>query len=378
MYKASFIIAAILMFTSIVTGQTKTQEKMRTTIGGYGQIDMNYPLDEDQSNASLDVHRVVLLLAHRFSDKVSLVTEIEFEHVREVYIEQAYLDYHIKPWLTFRGGLVLIPMGIINLYHESATFHSVERPLIDSYVAPTTWREIGAGFTGKFLDPGLQYTVYVVNGFLSYDGAGKIGGEKAFRGGRQKGAESIMNSPNFTGRLEYFGIPGFQLGFSLYSGRTQSTLFSDLGNSQSEARADSSVVSMSMMGLDARYDNGPWQFRAQGYYSTVANSAEYNAFTGRDMGSSMYGYYLEAAYDVLHTNRKDCGELFPYLRFSGFDTHNTTESLPENPAYKANAITAGLNFKPGPGTAFKIGYQKINFDDDKNSDMFQAGVAFSF
>ena len=45
---------------------------------------------------------------------------------------------------------MLVPMGIVNEYHEPTTFNGVERPSMDKSIVPTTWREIGAGVTGKF------------------------------------------------------------------------------------------------------------------------------------------------------------------------------------------------------------------------------------
>lgn len=374
------LFSMVLGFLALqLWGQSNDVSENKTSINGYGQVDLNTPLSGDEKNADLDVHRVVLLFSHRFSDKVSLVTEVEFEHVKEVYIEQAYLDYHLKPWLTFRGGLVLIPMGVINLYHESATFHSVERPLIDAYISPTTWREIGAGFTGKFLSQGIQYSAYLVNGFKSYDNGGIIGGAKAFRSGRQKGAESIMTHPNLAARIEYFKIKGLQLGLSGYFGKTQSSMYDELGeDSWKEAQADSTIVGLCMFGFDLRYQRGPWQFKGQVYQSSVKNTEEYNSFTGQNMGSALYGYYAELSYDILHSSQGDAGSLFPYLRFSMYDTHQKTKGFERDAAYRGQVLTTGLNFMPDPGTAFKIGYQWTKLGNDHESQTLQAGVAFTF
>ena len=45
------------------------------------------------------------------------------EHVRELYVEQAFVQHNINPFLNFRAGLLLIPMGIVNEYHEPTTFN---------------------------------------------------------------------------------------------------------------------------------------------------------------------------------------------------------------------------------------------------------------
>ena len=70
-------------------------------------------------------------------------------------------------------GLMLVPMGYVNEYHEPPVFYGVERPQIDHDLVPTTWRELGIGVTGKFDNISLRYQAYIFNGFISYkDGEG--------------------------------------------------------------------------------------------------------------------------------------------------------------------------------------------------------------
>ena len=49
----------------------------------------------------------------------------------------------------------------------------------------------------------MKYQAYIVNGFNGYDGTPRLSGSNGLRKGRQKGAESFMSSPNFTGRVDY-------------------------------------------------------------------------------------------------------------------------------------------------------------------------------
>jgi hypothetical protein len=120
------------------------------SIGGYGEVHYNQQISgNERYNGKMDVHRMVLFFGYQFNEKTSFVTEIEYEHVKELYVEQAFLNYNIKPNTSIRGGLMLVPMGIINEYHEPTTFNGVERPSVDKYIVPTTWREIGVGVTGR-------------------------------------------------------------------------------------------------------------------------------------------------------------------------------------------------------------------------------------
>lgn len=353
------------------------------TIGGYAQIDYNQPLNIPGSyNGNLDVHRLVLLFGYRFNERTNFVTEIEFEHVSEVYVEQAFLQYKITNPIQFRAGLLLTPMGIINEYHEPTTYNGVERPVIDHVLTPTTWRELGAGFTGNVIEASLRYQAYIMNGFKSYDEGAKLSGKNGFRSGRQKGAESFITYPNFAGKVEYYGIRGLNIGLSGYFGKTSSSLYDE---DVLQATKDSSVVGISMVGLDARYIIKGLQLRGQFYYSDIANTKQYNEFTAdegivNDLGSAMYGYYVEAGYDVFQSMDKISSQLIPFVRYSQYDKHaSTMPGLDANSSYKANIITSGIGWKITPGSILKADVQFIKTDDaDEYLATFNAGVGIMF
>jgi hypothetical protein len=375
MKKLSWKIAVVLMgmFLSAInlTGQEQlnTAERMmqdedRLTVGGYAQIDYNQPVGGGTYNSGgLDVHRMVLMFGYKFNEKVQFISEVEFEHVKEVYVEQAFLQYEILPWLKFRGGLMLIPMGIINEFHEPSTFNGVERPNLDKYIVPTTWREIGAGFTGVFPSAALSYQFYLTNGFKSYDDGPTLSGSNGFRKGRQKGAESFMNAPNLAFKVNYFGVTGLQLGLSTYSGRSQTSLYHGVDKSDANAIAvvDSSIVALTMLGADARYNRGGLQARAQLNYGWVSNSGTYNEFTGSDLGSVLSGWYAEVAYNLLHSVERFKSELIPFVRFEQYNTHASVEGTTiSNPALNRSDFTLGLGWKMVRGAMLKLDYQRFN------------------
>ena len=365
------------------TADRMMEEEDRLTIGGYGQIDFNQPIENGTThNAGLDVHRMVLMFGYKFNEKTQFISEVEFEHVKEVFVEQAFLQYEITPWLKFRGGLMLIPMGIINEVHEPSAFNGVERPNLDKYIVPSTWREIGAGFAGVFPASSISYQLYVVNGFNGYDGAATLSGANGFRKGRQKGAESYMSAPNLTFKLNYFGFSGLQLGLSGYTGNTQSTLYDGLHKSDSDAftRADSSVVGLSMMGMDARYSLKGFQLKAQLNYGKVSNSSMYNEFTGSDLGSNMLGWYGEIAYDLFHAADRFETGLIPFIRFEQYHTHaSVSEGIVLNEAYNRSDLTFGLGWKIEAGAMLKLDYQIFhNRATNSSNQQLNAGVAVWF
>lgn len=360
----------------------------KLVIGGYGEVHYNQPLEDDvRINGELDVHRMVILFGYNFNEKTRFVTELEFEHVEEVYVEQAFLQYKLNNYINFRGGLMLVPMGIINEYHEPTNFNGVERPLIDKYLSPTTWREIGFGITGSVLPATLKYQAYIMNGFNGYDGSAKISGKNGFRNGRQKGAESYISSPNFTAKVEYYGIRGLNLGLSGYWGKTQSTLYNGIVKNDNDAfaTADSSVIGISMIGIDTRYNLKGLQIRGQFYYASLSNSKQYNVFTANsngtlnDVGSSMVGYYAEVGYNVFHSIKTSI-QLVPFVRYEFLNTHNSVEKIiSKNLTYKKTAITTGLSLKLTQGAVAKVDMQLVkSVADDKSAKTFNAGIGIMF
>ena len=394
--------SALLLSAMFLNAQTLEQEKAtyqnladqllssksKLTIGGYGEVHYHQPLNSDvRQNGELDVHRMVMLFGYQFSERTQFVSELEFEHVSEVYVEQAFLQHKINKSINFRGGLLLIPMGIVNEYHEPTTFNGVERPLVDNKIAPTTWREIGFGLAGNIQPASLKYQAYVVNGFNGYDGTAKLNGKSGLRSGRQKGASSYISSPNFTGKVEYYGIRGLNIGLSGYFGDTQSKLYNGIAkdNDAALAKADSSVVGISMIGLDARYNLKGLQLRGQLYSVSLSNTNEYNRFTGKnkttpnDLGSRMSGYYVEAGYNVFRHFEKVKTELVPFVRLEGYDTHADVESnITRNQSYKNSVVTAGLTLKLAQGAVLKTDMQWVKPDGGSTTKVFSAGLGVMF
>ncbi|TAL63252.1 MAG: hypothetical protein EPN85_00585 [Bacteroidetes bacterium] len=355
-------------------------------IGAYGQLDFNQQFgDTARHNGILDVHRMVIFMGYKFNNRTHFVTEFEFEHVNEVLVEQAFLNYKLARWVDIRAGLMLIPMGIINEYHEPTTFNGSLRPNLDNKIVPSTWREIGAGFTGKIDNASLKYQLYVMNGFNGYDTGGKFKGDDGLRGGRQKGIKSYMTSPDISAKLDYFGVKGLKLGAAIYSGASESKLFEGLWKEDTlqnkQAKADSSVVEIMMMGFDARYEWKGIEARAQYIIANLSNTEEYNKLTGKDLGSSMSGYYFEAGYNVLRLCKKTENKLIIFARYENYNTHASVESgTAKNDAYNRTDITAGIGFKVANGAVFKADYQNMSNAKSGSTpkNMFNMGVGIWF
>ena len=344
------------------------------TVGAYGELTYNQP---ESANGELDVQRLVLLFGYKFNDKTQFVTELEMEHTVEVFVEQAFVNYNVGQNVSLRGGLMLVPFGIINEFHEPTTFNGVERPSVDNVIIPTTWRELGVGVTGRFNDLSLGYQAYIFNGFksTSFDGSGGVNGalqgSSGLRGGRQKAIQSTVDSPTLSIKFDYYGIPGLRLGLSGYFGDTQAE--DDVEN------IDGANIGISMIGLDARYAYQRFTARGQFVHGSLSGTEAYNNLTGNQLGSELQGWYLEAGYNLLPQEKAQ--RLFAFARYEQYDTHaNTAGALQRNDAYNRNDLTTGLSYHIAPGVVLKGDYQfrdnAVSGGDVANRLNFGIGVWF--
>ena len=92
------------------------------SIEGYGELHFNIPEVPETGNpapvqgdpATADFHRMALGFSYQYTDRVSLHAELDFEHAaQDIELEFAYIDFLVNPWLTIRGGAVLLPICLL-------------------------------------------------------------------------------------------------------------------------------------------------------------------------------------------------------------------------------------------------------------------------
>ena len=202
-------------------------------IGGYGElVYRNFAARlENGSRSQLadeaDLQRAVLYFGYKFNDRFLFNSEVEFEHAvtasdkdGETEVEFAYGDYLWKPQANFRAGVVLMPVGLLNEYHEPTVFLGVRRNGVETAIIPTTWREAGFGLYGE-AGP-WRYRTYLTNGLdasrFAADGLGEGSGE---------GSHAKAEDPAWVGRLDFTGVPGLLAGGSAFTGDTGQGLRDD-------------------------------------------------------------------------------------------------------------------------------------------------------
>ncbi|MBM2839562.1 MAG: hypothetical protein HW412_90 [Bacteroidetes bacterium] len=370
-----FLRSALVLGVVVLLSSTSalSQGEPRTTVGGYGELHYNEP--DGSRRGMLDFHRFVLYFGHSFNDKLSFHSELELEHTKleagsseggEIAIEQAFLDYSIHRSFGVRAGIMLPPVGIINLYHEPPTFHGVERPSVDRVIIPSTWRESGAGVYGNITDE-FKYQAYVMAGLM----AEGFNASNGVRGGRQKAFESNPANPSFTGRLDYAPVLGLQLGASFFVGG-------------SAADEDSiGTANVAMWSADARYTLDNLQLRAVGAIATIGDADKINAQFGKNVADRIFGYYIEGAYNFLPFICSESEqELFAFARYEKYNTQAATTGFTALKQYDRNDVLVGLTYKPTYNTAFKFDYtfmnNELNSGSFKNTRQLNLGIGYYF
>ncbi|MDA1313416.1 MAG: hypothetical protein O2968_08795 [Acidobacteria bacterium] len=334
--------------TDVTRSSREYSTETRMPFSGYMDSHFNKP---EGDPAVADFHRFVLLFGHSFSDRIQFWSELELEHALveggeptgELELEQAYLDFLIKPWLNFRSGIMLAPVGLINERHEPPTFNGVERPFVDTVILPTTWFEPGAGVFGD-LGGGFVYKAYM----MAPLNASNFNAEDGIRDGRQKAFESIAQNPAITGRLEYHGLPGLSLGGSFWTGKSG---FATPGINPR----------VNVFEIDGRFSVSRFDFRGEWANVNLDQTERLNSLLQRTSGVNpniaerMRGFYAEGAYHLLPLRQRY--DLVAFSRYENFDTQSRmARGFVPLKEFDRDALVTGLTFFPEPDIALKFDY----------------------
>ena len=344
------------------------------SLGGYGEANYQTFVDDQDNNEkdNADFERLVLYVGYKFTDNILFNSEIEFEHSStdkngSVSVEFAALDFFIDPIANVRAGMVLMPMGFVNLIHEPPFYFGNNRPEVERTIIPSTWREIGVGLFGELL-PGLTYTSYVVNG-LDAKGFSSSG----IRGGRQKGSKAKAEDLAFVGRVNYVPaqLPGVTFGASAY-----------LGNSGQNQDFDGQEVDAFTQLYEAHLE---WkyrglEFRTLGSWGLIDDAAALSAEKGEVIGEENYGWYAEVGYDVLPHIFPETGQyLAPFFRYEKMDTVASAPTGWADDLTKDREIfQVGLQYKPIPNVVIKADYRNFDSKGGDLPDDFNLGLGFIF
>jgi hypothetical protein len=338
-------------------------------IGGYGEA--LYKHFDEGSNDSIDALRTVLYFGYRFDERWLFDSEIEVEHASvgedndgEVSAEFAFLDGRMGEHWHLRTGLVLVPMGITNERHEPTAFLSANRPFVERYVLPTTWRELGVGAWGEAGD--FDWRAYVINGF---DARGFEDG--GLRDGKQDGSEALAEDFAFVARGDWHASDALDLGASVYHGNSgQGQVGADVATTIFEAHGEFRAGGLALRALFA-----------QAELDDVADLNAALGFVGADsVGETIRGGYLEVGYDLGALAMCETDEsLTPFVRFETYDTQAEVPSgFSSDPENDVEVLTYGIAYKPNANIVFKLDFNDFDNDAGTAVDQFDVSLGFSF
>ena len=341
-----------------------------TSIGGYGEITYSNFKNDTEYPATADLRRFVIFLGHRFNDKMSFFSELEVEHGvtgqgdnGEVELEQAYINYKFNDAANLKAGLFLIPLGLLNEYHESPVFYGVNRNEIETRIIPTTWREGGIGFFGR-TDNGFGYDVGVTTGF----DAGKID-KPAFgvRSGHQELQLAHAADLSVYGSVKYTGQPGLLLGAGVFTGNTGQN-----GASNTDLRNVNARLILTE--VHARYQVNRFDFQALYAGGSLGDSDKVSAAIGIAAPKSLKGGYVQTAYHAWTDGEMDFA---PFIRLEKFDINQNISSgfAPDDKGHD-RITTVGFSFKPTNEVALKADYQ--HYQKNNGYSSINLGLGYMF
>ena len=335
-----------------------TGSTTRTTIGGYGEFE--YTDVEGPGGRSFDFHRFVLFFGHHFNDQIRFHSDVEIEHAEVVEMEQAFIGYEVIDGLEVRAGLQLVPVGLTNLLHEPSLYHGAIRPRVDKVIIPTTWRELAGGL---YWSPNDWLTVegYIMSSLAATGFSDSSG----IRSGRQAVSKALGNDIAFAARASVEPVLGLTLALSGYLGWADQ---GEIGES----------VQVSIVEADVRYVGHGIEARAELASISVGESEAVSAAVGDTVGSQMFGWFVEAGYDVLDS--LDCTHaIIPFARFEQYNTHASVEgALTANDDFDRSDLTFGLTYRPIRTVSLKFDYTLADSAGEDIDDQWDLGLGWMF
>ena len=350
-----------------------------TNIVGYGEV--GYGKFRQSGNATADLQRFVFGFNHRFDERLTLHSEVEFEHAivskddhGEAEIEQAWLNCKMSDAVNLKGGLFLIPLGILNETHEPPSYYGVMRNQVETRIIPTTWRELGAGVHG-IVGEGIRYDVGITTNFDS----GKLDDPTTgIRSAHQEG--QLANARNLAvyGALNY-RRPGLLVGGGVFTGDTGQN-----GASNPALRGVSARLTLwdvhaqyRVAGLDlqALYAAGSLGDSDKLNAAILANATA-NGTTPFAAPKTIRGGFVQAAY---HSYKRGNFDVAPFVRYERIDIKQQEDPANgqlQDPNNIERIKTFGVNFWVHPQVVLKADVQRYAID--KSQDRLDLGLGFMF
>ena len=373
---------------------------------GYGEVYYTDPV-HDRNRAQADLARAVFGIGYSFDSRTEFNSEYEVEHAvasssdpGEFEVEQFYVDRQINDAVTVRGGLFLMPFGLLNEHHEPTNFYGVQRNFVETLIIPSTWREGGFNFHGD-TQSGFGWNAGLTTGFnlSKWDFAPEFPqyttaleledtGSAPLQSTHQELALANAHDLSQYVALSYFGVPGLTVGGAVSTGKAASVPAppnAPIAGSQRVTLWEGHVRwTPDRFDLSALY--------ARGTISNLAGTNASNPGSPNPIPSSFYGYYVQGAYDVWQHGEY---RVSPFARWEVYNMGASYEGTPGPviptgqipltgapgdyglwPRNQDRVWTIGANLYATPHVVLKLDYQ--HFMINNGFTRFDLGLGLNF
>jgi len=329
-----------------------------TVLSGYGQVKAEY--DFRLKTATANLTRNVLFVGHKFNNRIYFFSELELENAKvsggtpsgEISMEQLFLKFSLNRDMYLQAGLFIPRIGITNENHLPTTFNGNDRPFVETFVIPATWREIGVGLYGRVRSlPGFNYSFAIMNGL---NAKGFVNGS-GIREGRQEGSNATAANLAVTGSILYY-VKSWRLQTSGYYGGSAGVTKRVADSLQLQSGAFGTPVALAE--VDAQYHQNGLAFKALATVVSLPNAFEINRAYANNTPSTMVGYYAELGYNFYQLINPDVRKNLTFFvreEFMDLNYRVPSNGIKNGINHKTYTVT-GITFQPVNGVIVKMDY----------------------
>ncbi len=329
-----------------------------TLVSGYGEVKVSF--DQRLGTGTANLTRNVLFLGHRFNQRITFFSEWELENASvqggkfsgEFSMEQLFVKFDLSRTIYLTGGLFIPRVGIINENHLPTTFNGNDRPFVEQFIIPATWREIGLGLYGRSdRIPGLNWSLALQNGLH----AGSFEHGSGIRGGRGEGSNASAANLGISGALLYYW-KDFRFQTSAYYGGAAGLTQREADSLQLDYGAFGTPVRL--VEANAQYLGDGLRVKVLAAQVDIPEARRINQAYASNTPERMYGTYAEVGYDLWTLIKPEQKrDLIAFVRYERLDMNAI---IPGNgiddPSLDRSYIVAGISYLPVTGVSVKADY----------------------
>lgn len=356
-------------FRALLEGQLSIYDQMKkkTHVGGY----MNGGFEDfEDRDPEFSFQRFSIVLAAQPHEYAKIIADIGFEYEdgeKEALVKINKLNISVilnENWgekFIMRHGIIVVPFGDYNENYKETLRDFADRPLVAMIVVPTTWSDVGSGFSSELLSTekfSLDYQFYVTNGLTNEISSTNEG----LRDARPSLAGDHNAAPAISSKLALKYLDRHQLGISFYTDKYD----------EHEER--------SIEGYDIDFKLTFWPIEIRGEGAIFIPEHGVNNL-GEPVPDWLWGAYIEVDYHwwTESLEKSMFGRTFKNPTLTFMARYDRVEISTGPRLYKEDRVTVGMNYRPYEAAVVKFQHEWNDGDimhDGRNGVLL--GVALEF